>query len=680
MALIPVKGNPSGPVRQEDIPLPDQFPEEQALRLVTQDAATADAFLSQKMWPLRWREIDVLYQSPRAISTWEGTTVAESNVTSYLIAKHVNSIVPQCVNGIFYDDPPFLLRPRPGTDESVIRAKTAVFSEQLDEMRFQDQIEEGFHYTVLFGIAIYKWGWLSCKTKEKRYVRKKSPEKITGPLGQSISVPSKESDEFEVEEIEKDTSRPHFEHVDFRSVLVDPGCRKPDIRCAKWVIHRMYLTHNDLDALRDQEGWDIPSHEELKSYFETPKEQAKLPNQLETTMSGDTPVAHAKPRYEKTTEDPFEQPLEVLERWDGEKVIAVLQGKKVIRNEANPFGEIPFYSSHWWRIPDSFYSLGVGHLVGQDQRVQQGLRNAALNILGLAVQPNYLRSRGANVPTQQIRQRRGGIIDVDGEVDKAFKILEVPKVPPELWAVLEESVKESESNSGADQLLQQGATQGPRTSMGRTAGGASILASANSSRLQGPVERFCKNVFEPWLYQMDELNRERLPMSTLRNILGDTYGNDFRVDEEEFLNAKLEYEVLAGAHLAARRGMAQALPTFMAWLTNGELIQLLASTGYTIDFKELVAMLFEVSEWRNTRDVVRKMTPEEQQARQQQNQEASKIQGQMQLQQQKGQQQSQLSTQKNDEKATMEVLRVGLEHALTTGQESLGGDVGENPQ
>lgn len=677
MALVPKSGNPDAPVKAEDVPISQEWGEEEALRLVTQDAASADAFLSQKMWPLRWREIDILYQSPRAISTWEGTTVTEANVNSFLIAKHVNSIVPQCVNGLFYDDPPFVLRPRPGTDEDIVRAKTAVFSEQLDEMRFQEQVEEGWLYTVLFGTAIYKWGWLSCKKQEKRYVRKASPVKVDGPLGQQITVHTKEADEFEVEDIEKDVSRPHFEHVDFRNVLVDPGCRKPDIRTAKWVIHRMYLTYNDLDALRDVEGWDIPSQETLRSFFETPKEQAKLPNQLETTLSGSTPVAHAKPRYEKTTEDPYEQPLEVLERWDGEKVIAVLQGKLVIRNEANPFGELPFYSSHWWRIPDSFYSLGVGHLVGQDQRVQQGLRNSALNILGLAVQPTYLRSRGANVPTQQIRQRRGGIIDVDGDVDKAFKILEVPQVPPEVWAALQNSVNESEQ-LGADQLLNQGSTQGPRSSMGRTSGGANILAQANSSKIQGPVERFCQNVFEPWLYQMDELNRERLPMTTLRNILGDQLGPSFEVDEEKFLNAKVEYEVLAGAHLAARRGMAQALPTFMAWLTNGELIQLLASMGWTVDFKELVAMLFEVSEWRNTRDVIRKMTPEEQQARSQQNQEAAKLQSQMMLQKQKGDQQSALSTQKNDEKASMEVLRIGLEHAMQSGQEDMGSDAGEN--
>lgn len=664
MTLIPKSGDAYAQIEPLDILSPEEIKDEAALQLVVQCAAKADAYLQEKLWPTRWQEIDTLYQNPRRISAWEGTQVQEASVPSFTIAKHVNAVVPQCVSGLFYQDPPFLLRPRPGTDESVVRAKTAVFSAQLDETGFESQVSDGWFYTALFGTAIYKWGWLSDTRIEKRYVRKATPPSTSTPFG-DVSINTEESDEFEVKEITKKVERPVFEHVDVRHVLVDPGCRVPDIRKARWVIHRMYLTYEDLDALRGVEGWDIPSEEILRAYFEPPVEQAILPGQAEMATGSTALVPHAKPRYEKTSADPLSQPLKVEEYWDKDSVVAVLQDKLVIRNEANPFSVIPFYSSHWWRIPDSFYSIGIGYLVSNDQRVQQGLRNSALNILGLSCNPSYLRSRGANVPTQQIRQRRGGIIDVDGDVDKAFRMLETPKVPPEVWAALQNSQAESESTSAADTLLVQGSSNGAgRTSM-KSATTANTLSAASASRIQDPVARFIKNVFEPWLYQMDELDRERLPMSVLRDLLADELGKDFKVDEEDYLNAKLEYEVLAGAHLSAKRAMQQALPLMIQLFENPQLLAQLSQTGWTIDVRELFEMLLEVSEWKNGRNIVRRLDDEERQHMQSMNPRAAKLKGQMLLQSQQAEQQAALQRQKTDSRAEETVMRHMIEQIET---------------
>lgn len=673
MALIPQGSPASGEIKKLP-PTTWEFSDEDMKKLISQDEKRADTFLAQKMWPLRWREIDILYQSPRPISAWEGTTVAEANVTNFTVAKHVNSIVPQVMSGLFYDDPPFVLRPRPGTDQNVVRAKTAVFSTHLDQMKFEEQVEDGWFYTALFGTAIYKWGYLSSTKTEPRYVRKDMPIKVSAPLG-DISVPTEESDEFEVQDVEKKISRPHLEMLPLDHVRVDPSLEFPDIRRAKWVEHVMYLVLTDFQNLRDNYGWNIPADPELKSWWETPKEKTALPGSLETSMSGQGVVAHAQPRYLDATADPYQQPLKVVERWDVDKVGALVQDKQVIRNERNPFGKIPFYSQHWWRIPKSFYSLGIGNLVGQDQRVQQGLRNAALNILGLAVQPNYLRSRGANVPTQQIRQRRGGIIDVDGDVEKAFRILEIPKVPPEVWTALQNSEMESESASGADQRLVQGNTGGAGTSMGRTAGGAATLATASANKLQGPVTRFVDNVFEPWIYQMDELDRERLPMSVLRQILGEELGKDFKVDEADYLNAKIEYEVLAGTRLAAKKGMAQALPLISQIFENPQILQQLQQRGWTVDVRELLDMFMEISEWRNTRNLIRPLSAEEKQYQAQQQQQAlqSKIAPGVALDNNKAQNKQNLSIQTADQKAEFKVMELGLEHAINAGEASLGG-------
>ena len=85
----------------------------------------------------------------------------------------------------------------------------------------------------------------------------------------------------------------------------------------------------------------------------------------------------------------------------------------------------------------------------------------------------YVRSRGANVPTQQIKSRLGGIIDVDGDINKAFGLVETPKVPAEIWMAIQNAKQSSEAVTGADEAMMQGSLpQRGGSSIGRTATGS----------------------------------------------------------------------------------------------------------------------------------------------------------------------------------------------------------------
>src|SRR5271166_6941737 len=97
------------------------------LSLVVQSARMSKAFISNKQWTLLWRDADLLFQSPRPMSVYENTYVLEPNVQRFTVAKVCNAVVPQLYKGLFYDDPPMLLRPRPGTSQKTIDAKTAMF-------------------------------------------------------------------------------------------------------------------------------------------------------------------------------------------------------------------------------------------------------------------------------------------------------------------------------------------------------------------------------------------------------------------------------------------------------------------------------------------------------------------------------------------------------------------------
>jgi hypothetical protein len=101
------------------------------LALCVGSAKAAEQFITNKQWALLWRDADLLYQAPRPMTVYENTYVLEPNVQRFTVAKTVNSIVPQLYKGLFYQDPPMLLRPRPGT------------SQDVTEVRIQDRNQVG---------------------------------------------------------------------------------------------------------------------------------------------------------------------------------------------------------------------------------------------------------------------------------------------------------------------------------------------------------------------------------------------------------------------------------------------------------------------------------------------------------------------------------------------------------
>ncbi len=655
-----------------------------ALKLVIDDASQADNYQNINQWANAWTESNILIQSPRQSSAFDGGNVAQANVPKFTLSNHISSIVPKIVEGLFYEDPPFLLRPRPGTKQDVVRAKTALFSAQLWDMKFRVQIERGANQMALFGTTIFKWGYLEHDEKIKKYRRKQNPAMITGSTVPIPAIDTPDSDDFEVFVQAVKVSRPWIKFCDVRTVLVDPGCRVGDIREAKWVIYRDFVTYDDLNALRNYPGYDIPSEDDLKSFFLS-NPSTGMDNITLTIPEGMRGyLQHALPRSYRFSADPLQTPLELLERWDKDKVIVVLSfnGQNIlIRNEANPYGKIPFYSANWRDLPDGFYGQGLGQLIGAEQVVEQGITNLALDLLAYGLQPTAVRKKGYNVPTQMTRWKQGGIIDVDDDVDKSFKFLTMPPVPPEAWQFLQQAQSTAQMTSGANENFGMGASSpGIRTTGARSATGAAGVIQANASRLDGPTGRIVEQIFVPWLYQMDELNNELIPTSVLRRVLGEELGSVWMGDHIDFRNAKFEYEVLAGSHLGAKKEMAQALPVIIQLLNNPTFVKNVNDAHYQFDAVAIFKAFTDAAGWKFSQDFLRKMTPEEAQRYEQNSpvaMQAQQIKGQQAMQAQKFQQDQALEDQKTLGKAGAEALRAATEHSLNLETE---GQPSDNPQ
>src|SRR6267142_2730046 len=195
-----------------------------ALKLVIEDAARADNYANINQWASLWTQSDVILQSPGSTSAFDGGNVAMANVPKFTLSNHLSSIVPKVLEGLFYEDPPFILRPRPGTKQEVTRAKTALFSAQLWDMKFKSQFQRGIAQMALLGTTIFKWGYLEHPTKIKKY-RRAAPPAMLNTSVPSNPIDTPDSDAFEMYVDVIKTSRPWIKYTDIRTVLVDPGCR-----------------------------------------------------------------------------------------------------------------------------------------------------------------------------------------------------------------------------------------------------------------------------------------------------------------------------------------------------------------------------------------------------------------------------------------------------------------------
>jgi hypothetical protein len=651
------------------------------LALVVQSAVAAKAYISNRQWTLLWRDADLLYQSPRPMTVYENTYVLEPNVQRFTVAKVCNAVVPQLYKGLFYDDPPMILRPTGGTSndpvaagktQQIVDAKTTLLSYILRDCEFKTQTKWGLEQMAHLGTGIWKWGY-DWKTIQY-YTRTASVVNLPGTDGTpDDSVVTDEPPNVKVRE--KIVPLPVFEFRPLDKVLVDSQLNVSDIRKAAWVIDVRYMDFYQMKELRDAvvqaladgekgeaiKGWRFPGEEDLKKFWATGKEQAQL---LETEQASyiEGVVHHAEKVNIRVSPDPLRRKLEIMEYWDKDRKIMVLNQKTVIFTGKNEFKQIPFLSANWWNRPKAFYGMGLGLIVGQNQRVDQGTINAILKILSFGVNPLYLRDRDDNAPTQMIRSGIGKILTVK-DTEKAYRLMETPKVPSDVWSALKESEQATESSSGADQQLVQGSTAGPRSSMGRTAGGANILAGASATRLDGPLDNFIEQVFKPFLSILDMLIFNIMSDKAILAVLGKERGEAYtkHIDMQEFHDAQIEYEVLAGSSLAAKRTMAQSMVMLTQILDNPQIQESLADINEEyIDFKPIINMWMEASEWKNGQDIIKPLTDAMKKKRaanskaaQMQMQTQAKSQGD----QQKFQQKQQLADQESDNRIKRDIIR-----------------------
>jgi hypothetical protein len=671
MSQIVAESNWQEPVKQQDVKTsPDpsiapKYTDAAVLSIVVQDKASASAWLKDNRWPLQWRESDMLHQSPKGFAVFEGSNVTRSNVSDFTVATQTNSIAPAMQQAVFSDPTPFLVRPRPNVTEAAARGWTALLSWALDECDFKGECYTGIEHQVGLGTVIYKAGWETEDRIEEHYIRKAAPAQINVPMQPTpITVFTEESDEFDVEERVVTRNRPTFEQVPLDEVFIDPKWNKPNqLWKAKFIVHEKWITYDDLSQLRNNPLYDIPSDDELRAILD-PQDPEQTVSATDDSLDQNGAIHHAERQDKNTSADPLLRPLQILERWTDTDCQVVLQEKVVIRKGPHMMPGKPFFAANFWNMFNAGYGIGTGRLSGSAQRVKQGTKNAALDIIAMAVQPDYVVSRGANAPIGAMRQRLGGITMVDGNAREAFMLKEQPKVPSEVWNMLQLTATEADTNAGADQAVVQGIRPGAGGSITRTATGAGGLMKAASTRIQSPVDKFVDGVMLPFLKFLWQMMRERMPISEIREVLGEQMTADVLPDMYDLMNAKVKFEVLAGTRLAAKAAMAQSLPFMLQVFENPQIAEQLNATGQKINWIEVFNMVMDVSEWKNQRALIVPMTDQEKQMQQQQNKAVQDLQTKIQLLMVKHKNDMELEDQKQQGRTSGHLIETAAEHAV----------------
>lgn len=671
---------PFGQLSQDDVYIPKdsdgtstapELTAQAVVNLVVHDYNAAVQFINTTEWYGNWRDNDILYQSPLV---YDPANPGKARVSRFTVNNDANTLADAVKSGMFAQNPPYFLRKRGKTTADQLKAWSALLEVLTGRMKLQYWVGLAIQSQTLQGTGICRLGWSTRTRTVLKRKQKAPPVKTEMPTGNTETVHTKDSDQHETTPVKITESYPWIDFRKLGTTLFDPKWSTPNApEYAGYVIDIDYPTWSDLKEWSKSQDYTIPDLEKLREWLMfRGKQSAEQGTSVDagTSQSG-SPVMHAVGRNEATSADPTKWPILMLTWWDESRVHSVLHinGRYVvIQNREHGLGRVPHFTANWRNIENSGYGIGIGRLVGADQRLEQGVLNHALNLLSYQMNPAILYALGSgNAPTGDRMVRAGGFMGVGGDdVRKALTVMEMPAVPGEAWQMIQYSQQSSQATSGADSTFMGGNLGAKGSSAARTATGAGRIASKSDARVQTPVENVEMGIMVPAITMLITLVKIYMPLSEIRQVLIPKLGDELaeQIVNEEFLEAEFEAEVLAGAKLSAKAAMAQQLPYLMQLFQQPQLLEQLHQRGDTVDLQVILDILFAVSEYKQEDQIIRPMNNKEkalyQQAQQLQAGGGPKQQTPLDVEKQRGQNELEVE----QERGKNELAKTAVQHVL----------------
>jgi hypothetical protein len=569
------------------------------LQIVLEDVEATETFLISRQYTKQWDWADRLFYAYVAPENWPGTNTPRSALGMPLVSTHLFSLLASVVQAFFSGNEPIKLDPREGTSLATAHANQALIMWELEKTDFRMELIYLLFDMLLYGTGCGWWGFQPYTRKKRKKVRNaKTPGSMA--LGE---VSTKVDTETWV--------LPKFEYSHIRHYGVDPGHRRCAASKAGGAWRRMYLSADELDDLRDDDGFkNIPTRDQLEKLVAPDKEGA-TPNPMETG-SEHTQASFgrkAMPRWQDTTADPLKQVFEVIEYWTPDRTIYVFERTVVIRNATHELEKIPALSCPLFISPDSYYGMGLGHLIGNFQRVEQGVVNLYLDDLSLDLNGMYVTGKGYNNPGQAIWSAPGRVVKVDDA--EQFKKIEKNSVGPDAMGMIEACENWAQQADGANDITVQGNMPSERSSITRTAGGASLLGTGSRTKLEFLIDNVANLVIIPLVEAFMGMNFENLAPEQIKTILGEELGHAYEEDPINLLNGSYKITVSAGARLQARNALAQMWPMLQNMLTSPTVLAALQTEGKKVNYTKVVDEQFRSVGYPGGKEFVVDQTPQD---------------------------------------------------------------------
>jgi hypothetical protein len=605
------------------------FDDNAALTIAWRDYQEALAWLESTAFLAEWQYVDYLYQSPNFDLDWRTAGNRAARISRFNIAKNRNTMSNQVRRGIFADTNPFLLEPRGKLAENpnaqtIINAWTEIFNVLSERADFEYNMTLFIECLCLQGTAIANPGWETKDVIRKTRKREIPPVTVAMPL-QSKEVNTWESDKFKVVEEKVTESWPFFEYRRLGTTIFDKKWRtpnRPDLS-AGYKVDVDFVTLEDLQQLRKLDCYkDIPSDENLIKFFlQNPDGDAESGSTIADQNSSS--VMKAENENVQSSENPFLKPLKKISYWTKDRVIEFLiyeSRRKVIRNGPHPIHDHALgYTGNWWNIDNCGYGIGIGRLNAGDQRMDQGVLNEVLKMIAFPMNaPILYDATAGNAPTQNVVMGMGTFWGIQnppgGDINKAFGFMKMPQIPAEAWKIYELGKSGGEDLVGANATTMQGNLEGRGSSAMRTAAGVNRVGSKADENVSDPIAHI-EGVITRWLMFLWEMVLEEMPISEIRQILSDKFGEAIlkEIDPETLLNAKFNIKILAGQKLAAKANIMQLVPFLLQLVQQPQLMQFLHEKGWTINFKAIEDLFMQMSELQGRDDIFIPLTAQEKQ-------------------------------------------------------------------
>lgn len=579
--------------KQEDmVHMPTElWSDDFALKVAVQDFSKAEAYRTQNAdW--RWRTANELYQSWVTQKYWEGTKIPRASIGVFVAFEQIESMLPKNMGAIFADNPWMEAKPIGKTTADQAREWRDHLMDQMEDAHVREIFRLCSKDRFMYGNGIMKLSWSLREVEELMWLAcmRQKPSTSGRPEYERIL------DKFTTKTIE---NKPQLEHVLLPDFYIDPNCASPVIQGnAGYVVQRKLVTVEDLAALRNLEPYKIPSDDVLLSWAT----QKPSTNGDQTKGSAELfRMGFWAPQLDQSI-DPGRQLIEVLEYWREDRHVLVGNRAKALLNVPNSYGFIPFYDWFYADVPGRFYAMGVCDVVEGEQRLQSSTLNARLDELSLSIHRPMVKKLGVKTPTYALRSRPGQIWEAENP-EKDYKFMEVQNVTQNAFTEVAASENRVQKTVGQADLYSTGTVGSGGNAAGRTATGIGAQVNAGTSRTQYIVENDEDNVIEPMLNHVVKLNRMFPPV-----------GSD-KLNTIAFSN--IQVFMRASAKMQARMSLLQSFPLVFQSLTNPGFVSEMATQGVTPDWKELFTMLVDMTGYRNRADLMRPLTPQEQQMRNQ---------------------------------------------------------------